>query len=236
MSETPNKLYLSANNAAEMRQLLTDIFANYLLMQNVQATGGGGTSRPLPTDVKGRCYLKFYFVGTIQNTNKTHRVEKSFRLMKEDPRTISLERLKYFATTIWNKFNNFTFTTGHDSWCYNDPEVGFNRIWGYFNSQADAQKLFEQLLDIIGESPKWHHLTRSTVPIPGDRFSPLPDKVQQAGVLIRPDQERPIALMKFSHATIKFPHLRKETDLVTPAGSLINSLDFATQNEQLSFF
>lgn len=156
--------------------------------------------------------------------------------MKEDPRSISLDRLKYFASRIWEKFNNFTFTTGHDSWTYNDPENGFNRIWGFFNSQSDAQRVFEQMLDIISQSPDWQKLSHTTVPIPGDRFSPLPDKVLQAGVLVRPDQERPIAVMRFSHATIKFPHLRSETDLVSTNGGLLNSLDFVNKYEQLTLF
>lgn len=209
--------------------------AMYLGFKDLEAKGGGA-SRPLPTYVKGYCYIKLYFVGTIINTKKTHRTEKSFRLMKHDPRSISLDTLKGFAQKIWSKFNNFTFTTGHHTWTYNDPEVGFNRIWGFFNSQAEAQKVFEQMLDLINESPDWRKLSYTTIPMPGDRFAMLPDKVMQAGVLVRPDQERPIASMKFSHATIKFPHLRSETVLVSETGVLLNSLDFVKKHEQLELF
>jgi hypothetical protein len=89
------------------------------------------------------------------------------------------------------------------------------------------------MLDIINASPDWQKLSHTTIPMPGDRFSDLPDKVQQAGVLIRPDPERPIATMHFSHATIKFPHLRRETDLVQGRGKLLDSLDFVSKYEQL---
>ena len=83
MSETPNKLILSASNAAEMRQLITNTFAEYLMSQGKQSEGYG-TTRPLPTYVRGYCYIKLYFMGNITGTTRTHRVEKSFRLMLND--------------------------------------------------------------------------------------------------------------------------------------------------------
>lgn len=226
MADFPNKIYLSANSISEIKQAVAETYAQYLMLKNLEVDSSGSSSRLPPPYARFYCYLKIYFIGTIQNTDKTYRAEKSFRLINDNPRTITLERLKQLANKVWSEFNNFTFTTGHDTYCYNDPEIGFNRVWGGFHTLADAQALFGKLLDVIGQSPEWEKMSKSTVPIPGDRFSPLPDKVTQAGVLIRPDQERPIALMKFDKCTIRFPHLKSEANLVTRYGGIINSLDF----------
>lgn len=194
--------------------VLADVLVQ--LLKDVQ--GGGGSSRPLPTDVKGHIYLKLYFDGKMVGTAKQHRVEKSFRLMKDDPRTISEARLKLLADRIKSKFRNFTFTTGLRSYTYNVPEQGFNRIWGYFNSEADARKLYGQMLEIDAMRPDWKKFSCSFVPSPGDRFAPTPDKVKTANVLVRAEAERPVALMKFHKAHIKFPHIRKELLLVDEFG------------------
>lgn len=205
--------------------ILPILEAMYLGFKELEVSGSA-ISRIPPTYARSYCYLKIYFIGTIQNTNKTHRAEKRFRLVNDNPRTVTLERLKEIANKVWTEFNNFSFTTGHDIYCYNDPVIGFHRLFGYFLSMTDAQALFGKLLDVIGQPPEWERLSKSTVPIPGDRFSSLPDKISQAGVLIRPDQERPIALMKFDKCTIKFPHLKAEANMVTRYGGIINSLSF----------
>lgn len=226
MPDFPSKIYLSANSISEIKQAVTEAYAQYLMLKNLEVDSSGSSSRIPPTYARSYCYLKIYFIGTIQNTNKTHRTEKSFRLINDNPRTVTLERLKQIANKVWAEFNNFTFTTGHDTYCYNDPVIGFHRVWGHFQTITDAQALFGKLLDVIGQSPEWDRFSRTSVPIPGDRFSPLPNKIQQAGILVRPDQERPIALMKFDKCTIKFPHLKSEANMVTRYGGIINSLDF----------
>ena len=187
---------------------------------------GGGTSRPIPSYVRGQIYIKLYFDGVIQNTALNHRVEKSFRLMNDNPKTISLDRLKLLAQRTKTKFDALTFTSGIHSYTYNSPEQGFHRAWGFFNSLADAKKLFEQMLDIDSMSPQWERLSHSSVPEPGTRFSDPPEKVSQANTLIRTERERPVASMKFKRAAIKFPHVRREIDLVTDTGGVLSSLDF----------
>jgi hypothetical protein len=129
--------------------------------------------------------------------------------MNDNPRTIPKSRLDYLGNRIKSLFNAFSFTTGKDAYTYNESDQGFNRSWGYFATQQDAQKVFEQLLDVNNLSPNWQRFTHSSVPIPGDRFQNPPDKVSQANVLVRLYPERPTALMKFNKAQIKFPHIRK---------------------------
>jgi hypothetical protein len=188
--------------------------------------GGGGTSRPLPVDVKGKLILRLYFEGLILNTKDLHKVEKSFRLMKDDPRTISLERIRQLGERTKSKFTNFSFTTGHTSYTYNVPEQGFNRIWGFFRDRTQAKRLYEQMLDIDSYSPNWQRLSTSIVEEPGDRFAEPANKVLQANVSIRSERERPIANVHFTRASLRFPHLRDEVDLVDRDGNVLSSLLF----------
>lgn len=205
--------------AASMLLAIEQMFEQY-------KSEGGGTSRPIPSYVQGYIYIKIYFEGIIVNTALRHRVEKSFRLMNDNPKTISLDRLKLLAERTKTKFDSLSFKTGITAWTYNVPEHGFNRVWGFYDSIAEAKKLYEQLLDIDGHSPDWKKLTFSGVAEPGSRFSEPPEKVTQANTLIRVERERPVANMKFKRAAIKFPHIRHEIDLVTDAGSTLSSLDF----------
>lgn len=201
-----------------LKPLILQLLAQYY----DQGSGGGesigGESKIYPSYVKGFIYLKLVFKGVVNGTDRRHYIEKSFRLIKEDPKTITQQKLNSIGQLIHTKFDNLTFTSGHDTYTYNHPEVGFNRIWGHFNSELDAKKLFEQMLDIIATSPDWRRLTRSQVLNPGDRFQEPPEKEMQAGLMIRLDRERPIATMKFYKAAIKFPHIRKEIEFVNEFG------------------
>lgn len=179
------------------------------LLEEYQSTG---SSRPLPYYVKGQILVTILFKGRTTD-KKRHRVEKSFRI-KDDPRNISEGKLKLLSTNIVNQFKNFTYTTGTDAYTYNDSEAGFNRCWSYFKSQNDAKKMFKSLLKINENNPDWEKMSKSSVPIPGTRFSAKPGKVSTAGIPIRTSAERPIATMLFDHAVIKFPHLHKSLVIV----------------------
>jgi hypothetical protein len=216
--------FVVSGTPEQLAILLPLLEAQYQFFKNLDLPAGGNNSNPLPSDVKGKIYIKLHFKGTIQGTTARHQIEKSFRLMRDDPRTISLQRLTFLASLAKEKFNSFTFTTGHNTYTYNNPEQGFNRVWGHFNSEVDARKLFEQMLDIPQLSPDWRRLSKSVLVEPGNRFQEPPEKITQAGILIRTDRERPIATMKFTHATIKFPHIRVEIDLVDRFGNLLNTL------------
>lgn len=213
----PNK-YLIRGNDLLIRQTLMQMKTEELqldrILEELQNLTAGSSSRPLPSDVKGKILVKLHFKGVTADTAKPHRVESSFRLMTDDPRTISQERLMFLGNRIKSKFNTFSFTTGKTTYTYNSPEQGFNRTWGYFATQSDATRLFEQLLDIPSLSPDWRRLTQSNLPMPGNRFQVPADKVLQANVSIRTDQERPTALVKFNKAGIKFPHIRQELEWV----------------------
>lgn len=206
-----------------LKQLILQLLAQHY--DQGGEVGGGGTYQRLPSSVVGQCFIKLRFYGKSQ-TGARHFAYKSFRWVKANPQTMSQEMITTLANAIKTKFNNFKFTTGHKAFTYNRPDQGFNRVWGYFRDQTEAMRLFEQLLDLQAFSPDWKRLTESSVVQPGDRFQSPAEKVQQAGVLVRAEEERPIATVEFNGAFIKFPHVRDEGTLVDSRGNIMNVAKF----------
>lgn len=199
--------------------------------QGGEAVLSGGNSRPLPYYVKGKCIVSLHFKGIIDKTIADHEVEKSFRLVNDDPSTMSQSRLLALTQKVYEKFSNFNFRTGQEAFCYNEPEAGFNRVWGFFENVTNAKKLFEQMLDVSGGSPKWKKLTRSVVVEPGDRFNEPPERVMQLSQSVRTSRERPFATVKFKYATIKFPHIRKPIEIIKSNGAVLKGLQFLNDSE-----
>lgn len=200
----------------------------------VEATGGG-SYRPLPYYVKGKIIIAVNFEGRVQNGIGTHKVEKSFRLINEDPATISQSKIAEIARLVHSKYfgSQVHFNTGFDAYCYNYPEQGFNRVWGFFGSTVDAKRCFEQLLDIPKLSPDWKRLTRSSVVEPGNRFQQPPEKIAQFGQSVRSSSERPIAQMRFKRAYIKFPAFKRAIELVKSNGAFITGIRVVNEDKDI---
>lgn len=217
-------------NVSEIKQGLALVKIFEQLLNKLDISGGGASPRAIPNYATNKCLVTVYFKGRIQNVNKEHYVDKSFRWVKKDPKTVTLQELIALSTAIKNKFDNFTFFTGSQTYTYNYPEQGFYKIWGHFASLQDAQRVFESMLDLQNHSPEWERLTHSSVPLPGSRFNEPPEKVQVAGQLIRSRRERPVASMKFYKADIVFPQYLKPVSLVDKNGNVISKLPFTNED------
>lgn len=224
---TPDLIITGSNSEIRQSLALIKTFEGLIKSLGIEPSSN---ARPIPNYANNKCLVTLKFKGIITGKTIEHYVESSFRWVKVDAKTVTLDQIKTLATTIKSKFDNLTFTTGRSAYCYNSIDQGFNRSWGYFNSLSDAQRLFEQMLDLQGFSPEWERLSCSTLPVPGSRFNDPPEKVQQAGILIRSERERPIAVMKFYNAVIKFPHYPKQITLVDRNLQTIQKLPF-TQDD-----
>lgn len=211
-------------------QLIQQImyWMNWHLNQS-KINGVGGTSQRLPTSVKGYCLVTLLFVGRTA-TKKIHRVEKGFRWVRVDPRTVLPEEITKFANLIKTKFDSrFTFSTGQTTFTYNNPDQGFNRVWGYFSQAIDAKKVFEQLLDLQSFAPDWSRLTESKVVSPGNRFQSPAKRIKQGNATVRAAEERPSAIMRFDSAYLKFPHIKDIGVLVDSQGGIMDAVKFLAQ-------
>lgn len=217
-------------SVSEIKQGLALVKIFEQLLKKLDIQGGGGSYRPIPNYATNKCLVTVYFKGRIQNVNKEHYVDKSFRWVKKDPKTVTLQELTALGTAIKNKFDNFSFFTGTQTYSYNSPEQGFYKIWGHYSSLQDAQRVIESLLDLQQMSPEWERLSHSNVPLPGSRFNEPPEKVQIAGQLVRSRRERPVASMKFYKSEIVFPQYLKPISLVDKNGNVISKLPFSNDD------
>lgn len=222
---TERNTIIVAGNENQLKTIITDLLQNY--GKSSVSESSGGTYQRLPNHVKGQALIKISFKGTIHNTQDTHAVEKSFRLVKPEhnPKILDYSKVRTFAERIYSKFNNFSFVTGTTVYSYNNPDQGFNRSWGCYQNETEARRVIESLLDIQQFSPVWKCLTESRVVEPGDRFQDPPEREIQGGYNIRLERERPIATVKFDTAWLKYPKVRKEILLANEYGVVVTNLN-----------
>jgi hypothetical protein len=221
-----NKVRLSGN-IPELKAAIASIMALHQMIGDpVQSTG---FEKELAPKRIGKILIKLCFSGkTTKGRAKT--VESSFRLMgtQDNPQAITLERIKYLSNRIVEKFDNWQHQTGRNSFCYADWNLGYQLQILALN-QAEAQRLVEQILDIQGHSPEWEYLTWTKNVEENSRYAETPEKVQIAGHLVRPRQQRPICTVTFQRALIKFPHIPSAFPLCSKNKNLIENLNFLDQ-------
>lgn len=192
----------------------------------IEGSGGGGEiERNLHPKFKGKIKIRLWFYGST-NTGKKKQVEKSLRLMKVDPTTVTFQQIQGVAQKIHSKFNAFQLSLGKISFNYTEWDKGVQLQQMYLANQAEARKLVEQILDIEGYSPDWDFLNYTASVQPESRYPETPEKVVIAGQNIRTDQQRPLGTVKFNHAEILFPRFKSYEFLCDKEGNIIKDLDF----------
>jgi hypothetical protein len=176
------------------------------LLEELQSLGGGDSSSEKEVSPKRRRYIKIKlkFHGYTDVNRRFKRVESTFRLMKDDPKTISLNRIQSLGDTIQKKFNNWKHRTGKMMCCYANHDQGY-QLQLQVPDLAEGRRVIEQILDIQGHSPDWADLYYSQSAEPATRYKETPDKVSVAGQLVRPPAQRSLATVSFFKAYIKFP-------------------------------
>lgn len=219
--------FIVSGNSAYLKPFLPFMMGIYGMVQEA-VSNNGGSDRGIPPSVKGKIKVTVKFEGTIDNTNRFHTVEKSFRVMNIDPATVSLSRLQEIAEIVKAEFFNFSFKTGIYNYCLNMPEHGLPSSWGFYRDFENAELVLSKLCICAQTVLDLSRVTKSEVVEPGNRFQYPTAEVEQAGHLVHKVPERPLATVKFKKAVFKLPHLKDEYDLVTHGGVIIQSLDFLT--------
>lgn len=128
--------------------------------------------------------------------------------------------LKELALAIKNKFAKplFYFDKGKKVGMYNSPEQGFNFVWSEFKDEANAKKIFEQVLDVLGKTPDWECLIMSSSVMPAKAYPDLPNKVTVLGEQVREARKRPLGRVYFKHASIIIPPKKTPVYLIDVTG------------------
>jgi hypothetical protein len=153
-------------------------------------------------------------------------VEKSIRLMKINPATVTAQQIKALADRVYSKFDNWTHRTGKVSCNYIDRDKGYQLQQIYVPDLSEGKKLVEQILDIQNDSPDWEYLTYNQSAEPSEAYDETPDKHVLAGYSIRKPQKRPSGTVYFTEALIRFPGTPNYETLCTRGGYRLDNLDF----------
>ncbi len=218
----PDKFNI-AGSPEQVALLLPILEAVYLGFKEIQATGGG-REQEAPPKRKGKIKITLKFFGYTA-TNKQKKVEIGFRLMHDDPATITLQRLQYLGQRIHSKFDNWQHQTGKKLVSYTDWDNGY-QFQLQVPSLVEGRRITEQVLDIQSHSPKNEYLQLNQVADEQERYPDIPEKIPIAGQLVRPPQQRSVAIVKFTQAIIKFPHIQDFHQLCDRSGNVIKNLDF----------
>lgn len=219
MSDSNRRLVAGSYSEMKTQMML-------LKQQKIESEGFGSfQEKELAPKRRGKILIKLCFSGkTAKGKRKT--AESSFRLMSQNPATITLDQVKLLSQKIVAKFGNWQHQTGKLSYCYADWDKGYQLQQIYVPSEAEAKRVVEQILDIQGHSPEWEYLTLNKNVNEEVRYPELPDKITIAGKSVRPPQQRASAIVKFQRALIKFPHLPSAFPLCNKDINLINDLNF----------
>lgn len=218
--------FVVSGTPEQLAIMLPLLEAQYQFFKNLDLPeGGGGYEDRLVPEFKGKIKLKLKFLGKTE-TGKDKDIEKSIRLLKLDPATITLAKIQALARLTYSKFHNFEILLGKNSFNYVNWNQGAQIQQMQFLNEAQARKLVEQLLDIAEESPNWKFLRNDSSSTPLERFPEVSDKVIVAGHAIKLPQQRPLGKVKFSQAYIRFPYTTRYELLCSNSGKIIQSLDF----------
>ena len=209
-----------------LKPLIMQLLAQYYSTQGIEATGGGGVSRPLiPPDFDDWLQITLHWRGVISATLKNHRVEKSIRLVGRDPKTFSLNSLQVLGQQIINKFNNLSFRTGYIKVKYTNWKDGI-QTWGYFDNAETGYRIIEAMGDIANKPIDRSKVRVESVLDPANAFKPVPDQITLSYKSVRPKATAPIAEMKFYGAKITFPWIGHTEQLCNISGYIIRDLSF----------
>lgn len=223
--------YILVGNAREVATATSMLLAMEQMFQAYKSAGGNGGSRD--TDFKpkrsGKIKVRLNFVEPLSDVDADFYPvpgEISFRLMNDDPKTISLSRIQAIATKIKEKFNNFTWRKGKAMCSYTYWEQGY-QLQVLAIDGNEGRRIVDQVLEIQGHSFEAESFNVNTSWSPTTRYPVLPDKALIAGELIREDRQRPIANVKFISAEIFFPRIRRGIPILDESMQIIRKIELS---------
>lgn len=175
--------------------------------------------------------LTIHWKGITEGTLKNHTVEKSIRLKKINPKTVTLITLQDIGKRVISKFNKLTFKTGHVKCKYTKWKDGI-QTYGYFQNENIGYQVVEALGDIGDFKIDKDKFRYENVLDPKKAYKQKPNKIQVAGNSVRPPATAPIATMSFSHASLTFPWISHTETLCTSSSIVITNLNFLSAYQE----
>ena len=139
----------------------------------------------------------------------------SFRLMNQTNENYTKAEAKALAEKIKNKFINpvFKFVKGKEHYIYFEKKLG-KKLTCWTKNQAEAEKLFEQTLDLVGDSPDLEKMVKRSNLNPSKAYDDTPGKKIILGEPTKLDRVRPIVEVEFSSAYLSMDGIKTPICLV----------------------
>lgn len=176
-------------------------------------------------EFRDKVKIKLIFTGKSR-TGKPKRTAKSIRLVKENYRTITYEKIKDYALRTNSALNTLTVNLGKIQYNYVRWSQGYQLQQMYCANEGEARKWVEALLDIQQHSPDWDFLKNDAPTNPDGLFPEIPGKEMIAGISVKQEQKRPYGTITWHAAYIKFPKIRVYQKLCDNDGYIIPNLNF----------
>lgn len=180
---------------------------------------------PISPEFSDYIQMTVHWRGITEKTFKNHTVEKSIRLKKINPKTVQLSTLQDIGKRVISKFNKMDFKTGHVKCKYTKWKDGI-QTYGYFQNEKVGYQIIESLADIAEVKIDKDKFKYEFSLDPTKAYKTKQNKIQVAGKSVRPYANAPIALMKFSHASLTFPWIGHTEQLCNVGGYVIKDLKF----------
>lgn len=198
----------------------TDAASNDLLEEVIAAID----REPQRFSLRGHPKVKLIFLENSFNflkraakdsTLTRGRAQLSFRLMNKTNGDLTLKETERLAQKIKTKFVKpvFKFVKGKQFYNYIEPTIGHSlQCWA--KNESEAKKLFEQALDLIGESLDLEKARKYVSLNPGKTYDDTPGIQFILGKAIKMDRLRPVVEVEFATAYLIMEGLKKPIYLI----------------------
>lgn len=220
--------YILSGDARDIPLAASMLLAMEQMFEQYKVSGGNGGSNPKELAPKRRGKIRVFinFLEPLAEVDPDFNPvpgEFSFRLMNDDPKTITLARLQAIATKIKEKFNNFVWRKGKVMCSYTDWDKGYQfQILAI--DGVEGKRVIDQALEIQGHSFEAEYYNVNTNWSPTTRYPVLPDKTLVAGESVREDRQRPIANVRLIGAEVRFPRIRRGVSILDSSLQVIQEL------------
>ena len=127
----------------------------------------------------------------------------SFRLLNEDSESITKTKLTTLANKIKTEFgvsNGYTWKKGKEYYSYTDKEKVYQlKILAF--SESEARQLITKILSIQNDTFQAKKFNKSSNDDPTAAYPTLPSTQNILGDVTRDPRRRPVATVRFQHAT-----------------------------------
>ena len=212
--------------------VLSRLWLFYVIMGQAAAFQGPIFGIPVTGFQEARKYqpqIQLYFVEDWQDVDEGYSPvsgQISFRLPNFDPETSTEAQANTLALRVRSAFasgNGFVWKKGKVMVSYTDRTKGYALIL-LCRSASEGRRVIEQVLDIQQDAPDWSKMNVSENQSESERYPIIPRTQRILGRTRRGPRQRPVADVRFQHATLHIWGLPNPLVLVDRSRTFRNPL------------